>query len=150
MFWAEDDVEFIEATYEPGGASSTDGQLVRHSGQEFGCVLSGTLHVVVGFEEYVLEAGDSITFPSSTPHLLKNESDEPARAIWVYAIVAVSPPLRSTPRLLGTCGAPTDERTGAGSWRYGHQWRKCRQTTTGRWLGGPRPLPESRRCRSAH
>jgi transcriptional regulator with XRE-family HTH domain len=83
MFWAEDDVEFIEATYEPGGASSTDGQLVRHSGQEFGCVLSGTLHVVVGFEEYILEAGDSITFPSSTPHLLKNESDEPARAIWV-------------------------------------------------------------------
>ena len=83
MFWAEDDVEFIEATYEPGGASSTDGQLVRHSGQEFGCVLSGTLHVVVGFEEYVLEAGDSITFPSSTPHLLKNESDEPVRAIWV-------------------------------------------------------------------
>ena len=83
MFWAEDDVEFIEATYEPGGASSTDGQLVRHSGQEFGCVLSGTLHVVVGFDEYVLEAGDSITFPSSTPHLLKNESDEPARAIWV-------------------------------------------------------------------
>ena len=83
MFWAEDDVEFIEATYEPGGASSTDGQLVRHSGQEFGCVLSGTLHVVVGFEEFVLEAGDSITFPSSTPHLLKNESDEPARAIWV-------------------------------------------------------------------
>ena len=83
MFWAEDDVEFIEATYEPGGASSTDGQLVRHSGQEFGCVLSGTLHVVVGFEEYVLEAGDSITFPSSTPHLLKNESDALARAIWV-------------------------------------------------------------------
>ena len=83
MFWAEDDVEFIEATYDPGGASSTDGQLVRHSGQEFGCVLSGTLHVVVGFEEFVLEAGDSITFPSSTPHLLKNVSDEPARAIWV-------------------------------------------------------------------
>jgi len=83
MFWAEDDVEFIEATYEPGGASSTDGQLVRHSGQEFGCVLSGTLHVIVGFEQYVLEAGDSITFPSSTPHLLKNEGDEPVKAIWV-------------------------------------------------------------------
>jgi transcriptional regulator with XRE-family HTH domain len=83
MFWAEDDVEFIEATYKPGGASSTDGELVRHSGREFGCVLSGTLRVVVGFEEYVLEAGDSITFPSSRPHLLRNDSDEPARAIWV-------------------------------------------------------------------
>ncbi len=67
MFWPEDDVEFIEATYEAGGASSTDGQLVRHSGQEFGCVLSGTLRVVVGFEEFVLEAGDSITFPVLNP-----------------------------------------------------------------------------------
>ena len=76
----------------PAEPRRTDGQLVRHSGQEFGCVLSGTLHVVVGFEEYVLEAGDSITFPSTTPHLLKNESDEPARAISVEPIAAVSPP----------------------------------------------------------
>jgi len=83
MFWADEDVEFIEATYEPGGASSPDDAFVRHSGHEFGYVLSGTLRVVVGFDEFVLEPGDSITFPSSTPHRLSNEGVETVRAIWV-------------------------------------------------------------------
>ncbi len=65
MFWADEDVEFMEAIYEPGGASGRDDELVRHSGHEFGYVLSGTLRVVVGSDEFVLEPGDSITFPSS-------------------------------------------------------------------------------------
>lgn len=83
MFWADEDVEFIEATYEPGGASGPDDEYMRHNGHEFGFVLSGTLRVVVGFDEFVLEPGDSITFPSSTPHRLSNEGDEAVRAIWV-------------------------------------------------------------------
>jgi transcriptional regulator with XRE-family HTH domain len=83
MFWADEDVEFIEATYEPGGASGPPDALVRHNGHEFGHVLSGTLRVVVGFDEYVLGPGDSITFPSSTPHRLSNDGDETVRAIWV-------------------------------------------------------------------
>jgi transcriptional regulator with XRE-family HTH domain len=83
MFWADEDVEFIEATYAPGGASSPDDALVRHSGHEFGHVLSGTLRVVVGFDEFTLGPGDSITFPSSTPHRLSNEGSEAVRAIWV-------------------------------------------------------------------
>src|SRR5690349_17922041 len=83
MFWADEDVEFIEATYEPGGASSPDDAFVRHSGHEFGHILSGTLRVVVGFDEFVLGPGDSITFPSSTPHRLSNEGTETVHAIWV-------------------------------------------------------------------
>jgi transcriptional regulator with XRE-family HTH domain len=83
MFWPDEDVEFIEATYAPGGVSGPGGSLVRHSGQEFGHVISGTLHAVVGFDKFVLKAGDSITFPSSTPHRLGNEGSETARAIWV-------------------------------------------------------------------
>lgn len=83
MFWADEDVEFLEATYAPGGASSSDDALVRHSGHEFGHLLSGTLRVVVGFDEFLLAPGDSITFPSSTPHRLSNEGSETARAIWV-------------------------------------------------------------------
>ena len=82
MFWGDEDVEFIEATYAPGGASSEDA-LVRHNGHEFGHILSGTLRIVVGFDEYVLEPGDSITFPSSTPHRLINDGPETVRAVWV-------------------------------------------------------------------
>ena len=83
MSWADEDVEFLEATYEPGGASSPDASFVRHNGHEFGFVLSGTLRVVVGFDEFILEPGDSITFPSSTPHRLSNEGTETVRAVWV-------------------------------------------------------------------
>ena len=35
MVWADDDTEFLEATYEPGGASSPNDAFVRHSGHEF-------------------------------------------------------------------------------------------------------------------
>jgi transcriptional regulator with XRE-family HTH domain len=83
MFWSDEDVEFLEAVYAPGGASSPDDELVRHHGHEFGHVLSGTLRVVVGFDEYVLGPGDSITFPSSTPHRLSNDGPETVRAVWV-------------------------------------------------------------------
>ena len=83
MFWGDEDVEFIEATYEPGGASAPEDAFVRHDGHEFGYVLSGTLRVVVGFDDFVLDPGDSITFPSSTPHRLSNEGEETVRAIWV-------------------------------------------------------------------
>src|SRR6059058_1773975 len=83
MFWGDEDVEFLEATYEPGGASSPDGAFVRHNGHEFGHVLSGTLRVVVGFDEFILEPGDSITFPSTTPHRLSNDGTQAVRAVWV-------------------------------------------------------------------
>ena len=83
MFWADEDVEFIEATYEPGSESAPNDALVRHSGHEFGHLLTGMLRVVVGFDEFVLAAGDTISFPSSTPHRLYNDGSETARAIWV-------------------------------------------------------------------
>ena len=83
MFWGDEDVEFLEATYEPGSASSPDDSFVRHNGHEFGYVLTGTLRVIVGFDEFILEPGDSITFPSSTPHRLSNDGTETVRAVWV-------------------------------------------------------------------
>jgi transcriptional regulator with XRE-family HTH domain len=83
MLWADEDIEFIEAIYEPGGASSPGTSLVGHPGHEFGHVLTGTLRIVLGRDEYILEPGDSITFQSSTPHRLSNEGPQTVRAIWV-------------------------------------------------------------------
>lgn len=97
MFWGDEDVEFLEATYEPGGASSPDDAFVRHNGHEFGYVLSGTLRVVVGFDDFVLEPGDSITFPSSTPHRLSNDGSETVRAVWVVRGRRGSEPGREAP-----------------------------------------------------
>jgi transcriptional regulator with XRE-family HTH domain len=97
MFWGDEDVEFLEATYEPGGASSPDDSFVRHNGHEFGYVLSGTLRVVVGFDDFVLEPGDSITFPSSTPHRLSNDGSETVRAVWVVRGRRGAEPGRETP-----------------------------------------------------
>jgi transcriptional regulator with XRE-family HTH domain len=76
------DVEFLEVTYDVGGASSAGETYVRHSGREYGVVLSGQLSVTVGFDEFELSVGDSICFDSSVPHRLAAMGDEPARAIW--------------------------------------------------------------------
>jgi quercetin dioxygenase-like cupin family protein len=56
---------------------------MRHSGHEYGTVVEGTLGVTVGFETHELQAGDSISFDSSTPHRLFNAGDVTAIAIWV-------------------------------------------------------------------
>ena len=75
-------VDFLYVTYEVGGASSPENEFQRHSGQEWGYVLSGSLRVKIGFDEFVLGPGDAITFDSGTPHRLFNAGDEPARAVW--------------------------------------------------------------------
>jgi transcriptional regulator with XRE-family HTH domain len=79
---SEPGVEFLSVTYEVGGASSAEDAYQRHSGHEWGYVLSGRLRVTVGFREYVLEPGDSVSLDSTTPHRLENAGDVPVHAIW--------------------------------------------------------------------
>ena len=105
MFWGDEDVEFLEATYAPGGASSPDDSFVRHNGHEFGYVLTGTLRVVVGFDEFILAPGDSITFPSSTPHRLSNEGTETVRAVWVVRGRRGAEPTQEAPETMSKPGA---------------------------------------------
>jgi transcriptional regulator with XRE-family HTH domain len=75
-------VDFLHVTYEVGGASSPEHEFQRHSGQEWGYVLSGRLAVTIGFDEVVLGPGDAIAFDSTTPHRLANVGDEPVHGIW--------------------------------------------------------------------
>jgi transcriptional regulator with XRE-family HTH domain len=77
------DVDFIWVVYDVGGSSSPDDSFIRHSGREYGLVLSGQLEVTVGFESTVLGPGDSISFDSTTPHRLRNAGDEPVTGVWV-------------------------------------------------------------------
>ncbi len=75
-------VDFLHVTYEVGGESSPADAFQRHTGQEWGYVLSGTLTVRIGFDEYLLQPGDAISFDSAVPHRLFNAGDIPARAVW--------------------------------------------------------------------
>jgi transcriptional regulator with XRE-family HTH domain len=79
---SEPDTEFLLVTYEVGGASSAQDDFQRHPGHEWGYVLEGRLEVKIGFEEYVLGPGDSVSFDSTTPHRLANSGDVPVHAIW--------------------------------------------------------------------
>lgn len=79
---SEDGVDFLYATYEVGGASTLDESLMRHHGREYGYVMSGTLGIEIGFDQFELGPGDSIAFDSTTPHRLFNKGEEPVRAIW--------------------------------------------------------------------
>ncbi len=77
------DVDFLYVVYEPGASSSDAHTFMRHTGHEYGLVLTGRLAVAVGFEEYVLGPGDSISFASTTPHRLWNPGTEAVHGIWV-------------------------------------------------------------------
>ncbi len=79
---SEPGVEFLYVIYEVGGASAPPDAYQRHPGHEWGYVISGVLQVTLGFEEYVLQAGDAISFHSSIPHRLANIGDTPVHAIW--------------------------------------------------------------------
>jgi transcriptional regulator with XRE-family HTH domain/quercetin dioxygenase-like cupin family protein len=74
--------DFLLVTYQPGGASSSSGTLMRHSGIEYGYLISGELVLTLGFDEHHLHAGDAISFDSTTPHGYRNEGSEPAVGVW--------------------------------------------------------------------
>ncbi|MBP3892500.1 MAG: helix-turn-helix transcriptional regulator [Atopobiaceae bacterium] len=72
----------LEVTINP---SDDPAKLVQHSGQEFNLVLEGTLVVVWGDREFVLNPGDSIYFNPSIPHGQRCGGEVPARFVTVIA-----------------------------------------------------------------
>ena len=80
---ADDRVDFLEVIYEPSGHSTDTRRPLRHDGQEYGLIISGTLQATVGFDTFELRPGDSIAFDSSVPHQYWNATDQDVHAIWV-------------------------------------------------------------------
>jgi len=76
------DVDFLILRYPPGSESTPAEALMRHNGREYGYVLSGRLTVTLGFDEYELGPGSSISFDCTQPHRLANRGDEPVEAVW--------------------------------------------------------------------
>lgn len=75
-------VDFLRITYQPGGMSSSTGLLMRHTGAEFGYLLSGELVLTLGTTRHPVRAGDSVSFEAATPHSYRNEGTEPAVGVW--------------------------------------------------------------------
>ena len=94
-------VEFLHVIYEVGSESCPENSLVHHGGKEYGYVISGRLGVRIGFDEYALGPGDSISFDSSSPHRLWAIGNESVTSIWVVvgrqsdARVAATDPQRT-------------------------------------------------------
>jgi transcriptional regulator with XRE-family HTH domain/quercetin dioxygenase-like cupin family protein len=85
-------VDFLLVTYAPGGSSSGTGHLMRHTGVEHGYLIEGELTLTLGFDEYLLRAGDATSFPSGIPHRYRNEGERPAVGVWfVFANDALWP-----------------------------------------------------------
>jgi transcriptional regulator with XRE-family HTH domain len=76
--------EFVLNEWAPG--ASTGKSKYTHEGVECGYVLSGQLRVELGDLIYLLSSGDSITFPSTMPHLLCNPTKRKTTAVWVNSI----------------------------------------------------------------
>ena len=115
-------VDFMFVTYEPGGRSSSSGKLMRHTGTEFAFLLRGELKIQVGFDEYVLQAGDALSFDSSEPHLLVNEGSEPAEGIWFVLGRRLTPESHACPVAMPASAA-------SGSCTAGRPHLGCAQRT---------------------
>jgi len=77
------DVDFLQVSYEPGSESCPEDSMMRHSGHEYGHIISGQMGVTVGFDTYELGPGDSIAFDSTMPHRLFAIGAATVDAIWV-------------------------------------------------------------------
>lgn len=63
-----------------GGQTQT---LPPHDGEEFGYVLSGSIHILVGDKRHKAKAGDSFCLHPHAPHSLKNAGRFKARVLWI-------------------------------------------------------------------
>jgi transcriptional regulator with XRE-family HTH domain len=66
--------------HEPPGHRS---EPIAHEGEEMFYVLEGAVTVEVADERTVLEAGDSLHFPSTKTHSSWNHTDKPATILWI-------------------------------------------------------------------
>lgn len=67
-------MEMFQARLEPGAA--TCDEPLKHPGEEVTHVLAGKMHIQVGEEEYILEAGDTIYYFGSIPHKIVSIGEE--------------------------------------------------------------------------
>ena len=76
------DVDFLYLRYPPGSESTPSHSLMRHNGTEYGYIVKGRLKVSIGFDNYELGPGDTISFDCTQPHRFATIGDEAVEAVW--------------------------------------------------------------------
>jgi transcriptional regulator with XRE-family HTH domain len=76
------DVDFLYLRYPPGSESTPSHSLMRHNGTEYGYIVKGRLKVSIGFDNYELGPGDTISFDCTQPHRFATVGDEAVEAVW--------------------------------------------------------------------
>ncbi len=66
----------------PPGAEKGDREY-GHPGKELGILLEGQGELVYGTQTFDLDTGDSVSFQSDIPHILRNTGRKMLRAIWI-------------------------------------------------------------------
>ncbi len=54
-----------------------------HLGRELGIVISGSAQLIYGGETYDIQKGDTLSFFSQIPHVIKNNGDDLFQAYWI-------------------------------------------------------------------
>lgn len=73
-------LEVLWSVMEPGADS---GNAYDHAGDEAGVVIRGSLELWVDEQFFLLEEGDSFSFPSTAPHRYRNPGLTPCELLWV-------------------------------------------------------------------
>ncbi len=79
-------LEVFVGEIDPGGSTGAE-PYAHGDSEELFVVLRGSVRLVLGDDVHELDAGDSIGYWSSTPHLVANSGDDVAEVMWV-----ISPP----------------------------------------------------------
>jgi transcriptional regulator with XRE-family HTH domain len=69
-------------TLQPG--VGIDSEPITHNGQEFVYCVEGQVEYQISADLYTLEAGDSLLFEASQPHVFRNPSQHPALILMVF------------------------------------------------------------------
>lgn len=72
-------LQMVVEQYQPG--ADTGIEMLQHSGEECGYILSGQLEVTVGRELRVIKEGEAYYFNSSLPHRFRNVGDQLCQVI---------------------------------------------------------------------
>lgn len=73
-------MEPIRLTLEPGASSDPD---LPHEGEEFGCVIQGTVTLCLGARRYEIGEGGTFYFEPDVPHSVENTGQGTAVLVWV-------------------------------------------------------------------